>query len=445
MFTVARLWQACTQKVLSYIPQKRVFAFNVGLLASSTVFSQGLIVATMPLLSRLYTPADYGILAVYGSMLGIFASVVSLSYERALPLPKEEQVAANVLGLCLVLLVITNSLISAGLWLFRTAIVQWTNTPAIQAYLWLLPISVVGLGIYQVFTYWTVRQQAFHHIAQTKVRQSIGQVISQVGLGLLGAKPIGLLIGNVVGQASGGGLLASQAWQHHSTLFRTISVAGMRDAARRYWRFPLFTSGSSLLNMSAFHIPALLVASLYGSQVAGWFLFSQRLISLPMVVVGSALSHVYLGEMAHRVRTQTASARALFYKTVGIMTLPALAIGAGAFFAPWLFQWVFGVAWKEAGIYTQILAPAFVLQFITAPVCNLHIFNRNEWMLAWDAGRLSSIIGVFVAAQHFVWIPTTFLMVYAGLLCFWYIVLVCLNILAIHIFDAQRDVSEDYT
>src|SRR5512142_456745 len=80
------------------------FGRNVALLAGGTAFGQVITVAAAPLLTRLYSPGDFGVLAVFGSIVSVLAVVASLNYHLAIPLPDEDSAAARLLVLSLLLL-----------------------------------------------------------------------------------------------------------------------------------------------------------------------------------------------------------------------------------------------------------------------------------------------------------------------------------------------------
>lgn len=68
----------------------------MGVLVGGTTGAQLLAVLAAPLLTRLYTPEDFGLLAVYASLLGLIAVIASLRYELAIPLPTDDTEAAAV-------------------------------------------------------------------------------------------------------------------------------------------------------------------------------------------------------------------------------------------------------------------------------------------------------------------------------------------------------------
>ena len=64
------------------------FARSVGVLAGGTAVAQGIGVLALPLITRLYTPEDFSVLAAYASILGIVAGVACLRLDVASQCPR---------------------------------------------------------------------------------------------------------------------------------------------------------------------------------------------------------------------------------------------------------------------------------------------------------------------------------------------------------------------
>ncbi len=172
------------------------FARSVLTLASGTAIAQLLLALAMPVLARLYTPADYGALAVYASTLTVLLVVASLRYEVAIPLPEDEAVAGSLLVLALILVGAMTAVVSLVVWLGGDAFVAAVKVPVLRPYRWLIPVGFLGAGTYQALSYWAIRRGAFSRVARTKLSQGIGQVVTQIALGLARAGAPGLLIGD---------------------------------------------------------------------------------------------------------------------------------------------------------------------------------------------------------------------------------------------------------
>ena len=71
------------------------FSRGVTQLALATLAGQAIILMAIPLLTRLYDPASFGVAGVFSSITAIFYPLSSLRYELAIPLPKPDEDAAN--------------------------------------------------------------------------------------------------------------------------------------------------------------------------------------------------------------------------------------------------------------------------------------------------------------------------------------------------------------
>lgn len=371
------------------------FTRNVVVISGATAFSQGLVVLVSPILTRLYTPADFGVLAVYTSILFMLIMIASLRYELAIPVPDEEETAANLLILCLLILPLMSLLTALGTWWLADRIVSWTNTPAFRPYLWLLPVGLLGAGLYQVLNYWAIRKQAFGQIAKTKLSQGVGQVVLQVGLGFFKWGPLGLLLGDLAGRIGGSGTLARMVWKEDKHLLQRVSWTGIRRVASRYRKFPLISSGSALLNSAGLQLPALLLAAFYGAQVAGWFAVGQRVLGAPFALVRQAVAQVYLGEAAKLAHQNPPELARQFKKTAQrlfVVGAPPLALIA--LLGPLLFEIVFGTGWRESGLYLQLLAPMVLMGFVASPLSQtLNLLERQDLQFGWDTARLLLVVG----------------------------------------------------
>lgn len=390
---------------LKTVLPKGQFARNVTVLAGGTAFGQGLVVLASPLLTRLYLPEDFGVLAVYSAILGIIAVVASLRYELAIPLPEDDGAAANLLGLSLTIVIGASVLSALGVLVWGEILVTWLNAAALAPYLWLLPIGVLLTGSYQVLNYWAVREKAFSSIARTKLSQGMGSVFTQVGLGLLGLGPVGLITGQVVGQTAGSTTLATIAWRRSQSALKQLSLSGMAKVAKRYHKFPMFSSLSGFANVLSLQAAVLLLSSFYDPVVTGLYALSHRVLQLPMGIVGSAVSQVFYREAVKAARAGDLP-RLVKSTYKNLALIAAVPFTLMLVLAPDLFGLVFGEDWREAGSYTRVLLPWLFLMFLNSPITALiAIFERQQIYLLYDALLLASRIGALYLSAVYVGDP----------------------------------------
>ena len=403
------------RKLKQLLPLGR-FARNVAVLAGGTALGQAIVVLASLILTRLYTPEDFGVLAVYSSLLGILSVIASLRYELAIPLPEKEEDATAVTVLSLVIVLGMSFLVGLGVELVGERIVQWVHFPALEPYLWFLPVGVLLVGSYQVFTYWAVRRRAFYLVSRTKFNQGLMSTFVQISLGLWGSGKFGLLLGHIFGQAAGVTTLATLAGRESGSSLQSIRPANVWKVAKRYMKFPIISSFSGLMNVVGLRMPTLMLAVFYGAHVAGWFSLGQRIIGIPMTLIGSAVGQVYLAEVSKLVREGPEVIKRHLVRTsrrlllIGIGPMVIIVVGG-----PALFAWIFGSQWEEVGLYIRLLSITLLLQLSIAPFAQtLNVIGRQELLLVWDLVRLFIVMATFLLARNLGWPHYVAVGIYSG-------------------------------
>jgi O-antigen/teichoic acid export membrane protein len=290
--------------------------------------------------------------------------------------------------------------------------------------MWLLPISVLGGGLYQALSYWAMRRNAYNQIAISKLSQATGQVTTQLGIGIGYHGPLGLLAGDAVGRVMGSGCFIRDLWRDYSDSIRSVRISSMKRVAMRYRDFPLFSLWGSLINSSGLALPSLFLAQYYGAQGIGWFALVNRVIGVPAALIGLSLSQVYASKAATLSKSDPKHLMHIFLKTTRHMLLLGLApCVLLTFFAPALFQFVFGQAWREAGEYARYLILMFLAGFINSPVqMTLNILERQHSQLAWDISRLALTVLAIVLPFRFGYGPRAAIFAYGAAMSIMYVV-----------------------
>ena len=158
-----------------FFPASSDFTKNTFTLVFGTIVAQAIPFILHPFLRRLYSPEDFGAMAVYLNLFGVVTIVSALRYEAAIVLPKYNNEAANLLSLTFIINFVFTVLLFIALLFFKNDLVQFLNFPLAYAnYLYFLPIGSLLYGCYQSMNYWLIRQKAFK--ASTTNKISIGKI-----------------------------------------------------------------------------------------------------------------------------------------------------------------------------------------------------------------------------------------------------------------------------
>jgi O-antigen/teichoic acid export membrane protein len=281
--------------------------------------------------------------------------------------------------------------------------------------MWLLPLALLTIGLYQVLSNWALRRRALGRVARTRFNQGLGQAVVQVGIGFVRQDPLGLILGAIVGRAGGLATLGTWLWRADRALLMKVTARSARSTARLYRRFPMISTTSGLLNSLGLQAPALVVGAYYGAVTVGWFALSQRVVALPMTYLGTAVAQVYFAEAAHRHRDEHGGLKRLYFRSAGTLALiglvPTLVVAVGG---PDLFSAVFGSEWAEAGTYARILSIMFFCQFVVVPISQtLNVFEKLELQAVYDLVRLVLGVGTLLLASAAGWSATAAILAYS--------------------------------
>ena len=417
----------------------RSFLKSVAALSGGAAAGQAIVLLALPIVTRLYDPQAFGLLGLFTATLMVSMVLACLRFELAVPLPRRDRTAANIVALCLLVLGLTTASFAALTAAIGPALAASANVPELAPYLWLFPLGFFVIGGYQVFNQWAVRKGRFGRIAATRITQGAGSVAVQIGLGLMHAGPVGLLLGNVVGQGAGLTALARGAWRDGRDGFRRVSLRAMRVVAARYRRFPLFSTVSGLLNAAGqTHLPNILFTMLYGLAFGGGLLLAQRAIALPMTMIGTAISQAWVNRLVTtRDDPSVDMAESLRTILLRLAVVSAVGFGTVALVAPSVFPIVFGAEWRQAGEIVRVLSLMYMAQFCVSPLAQtLNVLERQDRLLFWDGLRLIAVVGAIWLGYRWRLSGLEAVLLYAAVQVACYLLLAALIILTVS--EARR-------
>lgn len=397
-------------------PAAPSFAKATLVLAGGTALGQVATVAVSPLVSRLYSTQEVGILGAFATIVSTLAPIVCLRYEAAISVPKSDDVGVRLLWASLASSAVVSAVTGVLALVLGGALCTLLNAPGLAPYLWLLPVSLLGLGTYQALTYWALREREFKLAAATKTVQGLTQAVAQVAFGFLRLGALGLVLGDVLGRVTGGGSIALRARARLKG--QTRPTAGdVWETAKDHRAFPLVSGPATLLHTATTTFPLVLTV-IYGAAAYGQFYFGMRFLWAPVALVGQAMAQVYLAEASRWAREDAATLKRSFDRIVRRLAVAGLVpFGLLALLGGPLVALVFGEPWRPAGTLVQVQALSWWAMFAVGPVLNtLNILGRQSWQLWADAVVVVAMAASFWACWRYGLVLTTGVALYSGCL-----------------------------
>lgn len=364
--------------------QRSSFFTSVLKLVSGTTLAQAITILTAPIISRLFAPDAFGVLTVFSALVTIISVVICLRYEFAIVLPEDDEDAANLVSLCILIALSISLLAGLFLLILGRPLVNLLKAPNLYPFLWLIPIYLMIQGFFQAMNYWNTRIKRFGRLSIARVSASLTTSALPIFLGLIGhATATSLIVSYVIGTFVYACVLGTQVLKESAALFyRFIQRARMLVNLKRYRKFPLVDSWATFINNLSWQLPSLMLLYFFSESVVGYYSLSNRLILLPLTLLGNSIAQVFYQrstELRSNPVNLSNSVQQVFHRLTAIGLFPALIL---AIAGPQLFSIVFGPNWVEAGRYAQILSPWMFVLFISTPLGNLFAtLERQELSL----------------------------------------------------------------
>ncbi len=373
---------------------RRPEARHAGILTFGSIAAQVVLLATAPWLSRLFSPAAFGVFSLLLTISTIGGSVGGLCYEMAIVLPRSRRAAINLFRLSLLLSLVIPALAVGLLVLVQHVFprILGRTLPA-DFYLYCLAATVLTAHL-NILSCSHSRAGQYSAVSVCKFTQSLAPAVFQIALALAGMAGEGLLLGRVLG------LWTSQLWLTRGLPqgFRLRDIGGTRvremAATGRTYRDFLLQVPRQLLVRGSTMLPAALLLGAYGPTVAGFYFFAQRLVERPGMLLGDALGRVPLRQFALRVQQRKHLTRASLLYTAAVGTPVVAGVVVLALTAHPLFRVLFGARWEPAADYAFVLGFWAAVRLVSLPLATLTTVLRVQ--------KLSLMVDALFAARVFV-------------------------------------------
>ena len=347
---------------------KSEFLKNVFTLVSATGIAQAISLAIYPVLTRIYTPEEHGLFALYLSIVTIAAIISTGKYELAVMIPRRDRDGAGLtllsiflsLGFSIVLLVL--------IFIFREAIPGWLGNKHIHKWLYFIPISTFFVGVFQSFSFWMNRKSAYKAIAGANLSQSVVNSAVKLSASNVMAHGGGLITGAIAGQFAGAVIYGWRIVKEGLSIFRSVTLKDLGLLAREYRFFPRFSMMHNLINNFSSSLPVFVFSSYFSAEIVGFFGLGFMLINRPMNLLSTSFAKVFSQRTIQRHNNGQlvfADIKKFVIRMAGISAIPFLIVICCA---PWLVTFIFGDEWHESSVYMRIFTPWLFMVFLSAPL-----------------------------------------------------------------------------
>lgn len=345
---------------------------GIGFLIFGTGLSQAIQLAASLVLTRLYSPADFGQYASLIAIASVLGTVVGFSYARAIPLAASDEEARNLAWLSILLSFVVSLVCALGLAAAFGSAIRIFGYRFELTHVVFVPSTALALALWATLQATHSRIGGFGRVASSTTVGASAQAAIQILAGRIAAGAAGLNVGYL-----GGRMLNVALMVRGAKLGRPPRPEVLRVVARKWSDMPRWLLAPTVLNLLGISAITPWVAHNFGNGTAGSFAFALQMVSVPGALVGQSVATVLFPHLARKDRGKGVTSEeieryaALLISLAIPVFLPVLALG------PEIFAVVFGSEWTSAGRFASIMSPWLALSFVSSPLSSFALVKRK--------------------------------------------------------------------
>ena len=354
------------------------FAKNTLVVVSGTAIAQIFPILFIPVLARIYSPSEFGLLAVIASLVPIISVISSGAYEGGILISKSKQASANLAVYILIRSLIVLLIFLSIIIIFNSEILKIFNEPLLKNWLYLVPVISLGVIFFNISNEWFVKYKYFSKLSLNKAFYTISNVLSKLFIGLSSLlNSGGLILGDLVGKFFISSYASYVLFNLEGKYFKAVTGSGLRNAPKEIPDFPKYMMPDQIISNLGGSIHVFFISAYFGSTELGFVAIVSSILYVPITVFSAAIKDVFR-QRAIEDFQQSGSCRNLYLKLLLPVSLMAV-FGFSILYLiiPTFFNIFLGEQWTTAGAYAQIMTPLFCLSFISMALKDVFVVVKK--------------------------------------------------------------------
>lgn len=367
---------------------------SVFVLTSGTALAQLISYISMPFITRLYSPEDFGEFGIMMRIVAVLALIGAARYEYAIPLPKKNENAFHIYRFALKILVWTVSLS------FLSGAIYWL----LRGYSERLLIFIVLIIVITTFTvfinigkHWAIRMKWFKKVTLSNLLTSGTGNVAKLLTGIAGFGFFGLAISTLIGVFVGSIIYFFDAVGNYKNKNYRKSKLRSSVLAREYREFPRVQLPHTLIDAGRDLLIAFLLTMYFSTSLFGSYDHSYRMLRIPLLLIGASIGQVLYSRISEDFANRK-DIYPLLKKSVVVLILIGIAPFTVIYFwgAP-IFAFVFGDQWLLSGQIAAVLSPWLMANFVASSISMVpSIIGKLRWFFWIGVGTTVIQLSCFI-------------------------------------------------
>ena len=367
------------------------FFKNVLVSLTGSGLAQLITLLALPILTRIFTPAEFGLFAIYLSIANIVGNVAGGRMDSAIMIPKEDKEAFNILALAIVLISITSLAAFLLVVILKSKITSLLSFSPHEWTFYFLPVSIFLISVNRTLTVWVNRFKSFKISSTGRVLQTGSTSGANITLGSFTQLGMpGLFTGHLTGLSISSLFLLNKSkklWHQHPLPLKS----DLKRTLLSNKNFIIFAVPFGLLSIFSAEFLIYYLSIFFSASLVGLYSNGNRIINYPLSLITVAFSSVFYQRISagNNALKVFRLSWLLNFLLAFFMLIPVVLWGEA------IFAFVLGDEWRMSGKFASILVPLAVSSFAARSVASVFsLLRKNEILLTWQIIYMMVILGV---------------------------------------------------
>ncbi len=411
------------RKIIDTYAGKSEYKRNVLTMILGRVIGQVIPILITPLLTRIYSPEEFGIFAVYSTIVIIVSMASNGRYCLVVILPKEDEEAKDLVVISSVISFISTVFFIFLISAFGSKFFELINSGVLEKYIWVIVMNVLSIALHEALFYYALRLKKYKTLAKDVIFYTSIVVIVRLALGYAGYTEFGLLASYMVGYVFSFLYLFFKLSIPKKFISKLVQLDNLKPLMMKYSKFPRYSLVADTMNLTALMSPNLFLNKIFGSVTAGYFSMADKVLGSPIWLITLSVGDVFKQEASEQLRKK-GSCYKVFIKTARSLFLfgflPFLAL---FIVSPYIFPFILGENWEPVGKYVRIFSLMYFAKFVVNPVSHVvYMVNKQNYNVFFQSLKILSIVIAFSLGYLFSNVDLG-LMLWSGLTAVSYVII----------------------
>lgn len=361
------------------------------LMILSSSIAQVILIITTPIITRLYSPTEFGEFTIFSNIAMILIPIINARYDLLIVNTKNDR-SANILSqisflISLLILLILIPIFAISAWLYPNFILDFI----------FIIIMLFLVSLTNIFTNYLNKERKYKVLSLINVFRAGSMALLQIIFGLLALGSLGLIIGFSLSYIAGI-TLGYKTFKKHFNIVRDKEETKALFLENKNQL--VYSTPSILLNSLSFSVVVFFIGILYTNTEVGIYGMAIRVLGIPVTIISLGLSKIFM-QQANDYYIEYGNFRNLLLKFSSILVIVSIILYVPLYlFSEELVNILLGHSWVDAITVIKIVIPLFVIRLIVSTVSlSVIVLQKQQLELILQALFLIGTTATFVISK----------------------------------------------